>query len=585
MKTIEHTIISPDATVIVFNYKDRLGFSGISNADRIERKDNASTATQEVITLSSSLISISTSKQKGSPVGTFQLQLAPTAKWSSRITPGSWVCILMTRDANIENIDLIKAHPTSLKMVGRIDSVRQTVSANNTTGARQTIFTVDGKDWGCIFESSLYIDKALASVAGKGEISSTLRLLFDNILDGFFQGDEDLTKLLSTSNLVSTFIKLWGGSNDSRFSEKNVTLTTGAKLKNENAFLLPDALRKFLQLDDSMTNFGSAIELITGKLIDTDKYEDTSESFTNIQQEALFGMHTLWQLISSHCNPILNEAFCDGIWEDGKFKFATYKRIKPFGIRGKTNTRIPTNIYSDFKYIKYHNIALEDILTINLGTNWSDRINFVEVLPQPNILRMTDFSNQLKLESQVYDQDSIQRDGFKPLVVSSRFLPTFNMKSESINKYREILQWKYALQEWYFTTHMMLNGTMVIVGQNQSIGVGDNVRIPIEAVSDGGFTSTQTNNSYLLMHVESIGHRFTVSQETGARSFMTDIKFVRGIVVDSNNNVLGDSGALADSTEDVLNIEFATDVTRNNSTILTETETKDTLPTLTGESL
>src|SRR5687768_9762967 len=128
-------ITNPHAMVILWNYNDRIDSDGANDPHKIER----------IILTTASLRSISTNKNKGQPAGQFELRLAPTFNWVSRITPGSWCSILMSQDdsfANISAHDVGFASPETFKMLGRIDSVRMVVNVDQQTGARMTEFVV-----------------------------------------------------------------------------------------------------------------------------------------------------------------------------------------------------------------------------------------------------------------------------------------------------------------------------------------------------------------------------------------------------------------------------------------------------------
>jgi hypothetical protein len=61
-------LTNPHAAVIVWNYADRINASGGQNVDEIE----------QVLITSASLMSVSTSKRKSSPAGSFEFRLAGT---------------------------------------------------------------------------------------------------------------------------------------------------------------------------------------------------------------------------------------------------------------------------------------------------------------------------------------------------------------------------------------------------------------------------------------------------------------------------------------------------------------------------
>jgi len=70
--------------------------------------------------LNSGLISISTSKSKAEPAGTFSINVAPNINWVSAIAAGSWVAIHIA-DRAITAQDKKLFNSQTLKMIGRID--------------------------------------------------------------------------------------------------------------------------------------------------------------------------------------------------------------------------------------------------------------------------------------------------------------------------------------------------------------------------------------------------------------------------------------------------------------------------------
>ena len=96
-------------------------------------------------------------------------------------------------------------------------------------------------------------------------------------------------------------------------------------------------------------------------------------------------------------------------------------------------------------------------------------------------------------------------------------------------------------REWFFNTHRMLNGSMSLIGQSEYMAVGDNIMIDADAIFAGKNANldhiTNRDRAYMLAHIESVSHTATVN-DNGARSFMTEVQFVRGIIVDKNGNEL-----------------------------------------------
>ena len=144
------TIAEPQGAVVIWNYEDRLGTLGLAAIVNNDEKSSAFPQNiNETIILTASLKSITTSKTKKMANGKFEFRLAPTFNWVTRITPGSWCSIIMTRDEHLFpplNPNALKGKSTRDKFFGKIESVRENVTVSG-TGARNTEYIVTGVDW------------------------------------------------------------------------------------------------------------------------------------------------------------------------------------------------------------------------------------------------------------------------------------------------------------------------------------------------------------------------------------------------------------------------------------------------------
>ena len=107
----------------------------------------------------------------------------------------------------------------------------------------------------------------------------------------------------------------------------------------------------------------------------------------------------------------------------------------------------------------------------------------------------------------------------------------------------DLQAWCYALREWYFDTHRLLNGTLTMTGTTEYIAVGDNIKFDagvLNPTHNMNKKMLKEKESYVLAHVENISHSFQVSQD-GARQYQTTIQFVRGVIVNGDNVAVGDA--------------------------------------------
>lgn len=543
-------LITPHAAVIIWNYDDRVNASGGQNVDKIE----------QIIINTASLIGISTQKRKSSPAGAFEFRLAPTHNWVSRITPGSWCVMLMSQDKPVPQLsasNLGSADPNLFKMLGRIDSVRVTVGVDQDTGARNTQYVVTGQDWGSVFDTKLYIDPILRNnnFDNLGPIGHSLRIAFDNFITNW--ADDKKNVLPSSSQVMRAMIDLWGApvadiggalADELASGSNPIQLDKNPVFSSEAQFKLPTVVAQYMGLTSpadllgSSINFSSLIKVFSGVLTSLDTYSgDKFEDQGFPSPDSMYGMHTFWQILTDNCNPVVNELLTDIHWgSNGKPKLVLYKRAKPFINRSSfegSDDGVVQLSTSKFSYVRRTLIPLEDVIDINAGTNWRDKVNFIEIRPQPQ-LQQLNFDVQVKVDSQVIDRKAYEREGFKPMIQSAFYMPYQGGEPAPL----EAVKWKHLLREWFFNTHLMLNGSMTIIGQNKYIQVGDNVMVDASVFGPSSFNAKQSGQAtYMLAHVESISHNFTVDQN-GARNFITTIQFVRGVITGENGEILGSSG-------------------------------------------
>lgn len=552
------TILQPDARVYIYNYIDRLGY----------QKNDDVNAIEERIDISPYIISIQTNKLKVQPSGNFVIVLAPNKNWISTISPGSWLTIHIKSSRITEGEEF---ESDCLKMIGRVDSVRCQVQVDQTTGARNTLFYISGRDWGQIFESIFYMD-ILATWNGDNSLSGAIRYGFDSqLLEAVKKG----TYLATTTQMVDFFIKLWGNNNSSMYaaiknkeisSKYALSVLNSDRLLPQSTFTLPNALSQDLGWTDGI-DLAQEISILAGiRDINTGKYEDTDESVGFPDMSSLVGGQPLWSILHSVCNTIVNELVVELIFDKDVRgpRFGLYKRVKPFYL-GQDLNNISSSIKSgsNGEKIKSHFLSLKKvyidlsrIVGLDYGTNWLDRINFVEIIgsgstvskhigPYSGIVaKMTD-------GVAVYDASSYGREGIKPMLMSTVFVPPAPQNSD--NLISAIAEWSPIVASWYFDIHKMLNGTLSIVGQDEYIEVGSNVMFPSSAFLSKT-TSSQQENTNIVAHVESVSNQFSIDQN-GNRNFITTLTFVRGI------NTSEDGLSVLNSSE----FGIDTDATKMNS--------------------
>lgn len=540
-------ITTPHAAVIVWNYDDRLGAdpSDLSTLNEISTK----------IISTVSCMSIQTTKSKSNPAGNFQIVLAPTKNWVAELTAGSWCAILMSNEP-ITQDQLTSADARFVKMFGKIEGVRAEVAVDE-EGARHTRYLVSGTDWGDIFNSTLYVDNLIAAANDPVNLGNTIALaLYKSLF-----GDGNSPIKFNTADLLVQMMGIFGATTSGSLAAKAKAINRLDKSVYD--FLIPTEMVQYFNFLDGDGNpnqsnkLSDLLGLQVGRLSDYDTYEDTNESYGYIDPFSLQGTNSFWQVLIENSNPTINEMYNEIDWEDdGTGNLApsltVFNRIKPFSYRAVTSSAAAAKLRSPFNLIKAHFINSVKVMNVSAGTNWKDKYNFIEVRPQFSDLKVIEGWTAQK--SQGSDPAAFNREGFRPLILGSKQFPVDPTKEGAGFLFAPdmVSVWVDLLKEWYFDTHRMLNGTLTMQGTTEYIGVGNNIMFDaglINPTSNFNQDDSSSVRSYILAHVESVEHTFNVGQD-GARVYATIVRFVRGILVDENKQVIG-NGSLDQLSSDM----------------------------------
>jgi hypothetical protein len=548
-------IKTPHAAVIVWNYVDRISADGVTYLNTVEPK----------IISTVSCMSIQIAKSKSNPSGTFEIVLAPSKNWLSTLTTGSWCCILMS-NRKITEEDIKKAKPDTLKMIGKIESVRLETKQNG--DVRQTRYIVTGVDWGHIFNNNIYIDNLIGAQQEQNQ-QNALAIAIRNASTANGNSPKSFSVDANIQNIISIF-----GQSFKALKETGESI--GRLDKSSYNFSIPGDMADFLGLVNAQkeknkdVNINNILRLVSGKLISEDKYDGESRAQGFLDPFGMQGTNTFWQILQDNSNPVINEMFNEMAWIPEKgLSLTLFNRIKPFSYKNDYYTETE-DLFSEFKYIKTHKIDPINVISISAATNWRDKYNFIEIRPSFPDFKILD--NWIKQKVQEFDSEAFEREGFRPLIASTKQFPVKKQGKSFTFDPDAIKTWTLLLRDWYFDSHRLLNGTITMTGTTEYIGVGNNVMIEAGAINPSlNFTSSvrkSKNKVYLLAHVENVSSSFSVD-ENGGREYITNIQFVRGIFVDENKKLIGD-GSL-----DQMSDELTSEDDVNSVNVVKKTNVED----------
>lgn len=384
---------TPNACAIIWNYKYRLGKNSY-----IDPKDDVLKISKKII-LSKSIISIETSKSKGECCGNFSIYLAPNKNWISELTLGSWICILMTPNKKITRSQIEKADPSCVKFLGIIKSVSTQV-ATSSTGARATVFRVDGVDWATAFNEILYIDYPFNVSSPNTAFNYTV--MMNSIAMSVSKNRENY----STNNNIKLVLKLWSSTlveeatKISKDSNKNkvvigedgkakVTVGSAAtgyvqeatKYKNlyktdlgnvkdtmvlepTYCFSIPKEVSDYMSFSpgnlfkgdiDGSNAVVNYVDFMSGVLDGKGGYKDPGYYICKLWNPSqIFGLHTVWQLLygvnATNIEELFNDLYLDN--NSNQLRLTLFNRIMPFVLRDPSTL---TRYKEDVKYGTFTN--------------------------------------------------------------------------------------------------------------------------------------------------------------------------------------------------------------------------------------
>jgi hypothetical protein len=344
--------------------------------------------------------------------------LAPTKNWIEAITPGSW-CVILMGNTPITKDDFTTADRKHVKMIGKIETVRADVQVND-EGARVTTFNVSGVDWGHIFNNIMYIDPLIAASSDPKNQGNPIFIALRNAL---FGADGASPQIRPVYDNLNSILQIFGTPLAGDLDAQGKSINRLAKAIYN--FIIPTEMQTYFQFVKkpaknatptmiSSNKINDVLTLQTGRLTSYGQYDETPEALGFIDPFSLQGTNTFWQILLENSNPALNEMFCEMIWDDqdptsNNLSLTVFNRIRPFSFNDNTQTQ-PTitgppaqdqytlnHLRSYFSNVPTHYIqdveigqTIEepapinpvDVISINAGTNWRDKYNFIEIKPQ-----------------------------------------------------------------------------------------------------------------------------------------------------------------------------------------------------------
>ena len=221
---------------------------------------------------------------------------------------------------------------------------------------------------------------------------------------------------------------------------------------------------------------------------------------------------TAWSILQNNMNSVMNEMYTTYRVDPKNNVMPTViVRQKPF----TTQHFSPPSGFSVTKYFDLPRWRISPTLLykMDLGCDESARMNFVQVFTRtlPDTFEQ-DMAQQIVQENFVFDQGDISRNGLRPYVVTANF--DFPVKKSKKLRARE---WAQIVSDWVIDGHLKESGSIVSVGIQDPISVGDNLEL------DG-----------IIYHIEAVKHLMSIDGDK--KNFRTTLTLSYGMDLRSNND-------------------------------------------------
>ena len=512
------------------------------------RSNQGNLKTKERLIIRNDVVRCNFSKNKGSSSGSFSLTLKRGKEvkngevqpndidYLKAIHPGDWVMIYVKKSGTID-IDSIKPD-SGLKFLGVVENVRYLEIDDPNRAAPRLEYVVTGRDFGKVFENEIFFNPAVNNET----IQTLLGAKFLTDGKNTIRGDNrasvgGYTPDRVIKNLVSFYL---GGSFDSLNANNEVWYVPA---------LLGRAFRPAAKIKNGGVSF---VDILSTGKIGVHNHDRNNNFITAVPMpgaaliKSLPASGTVWGVLQFMQNAALNEMFTElSRDKSGNLQPTLVCRQMPFsnlagnetnvfaanarspaqGGKGTIiNDRISEREKTYFVNLPKTTINSSKIKQKNVGKSEHERVNHVIVVPK------VDSETYDVLYSAAFNVPSVQRYGLRSLQTQTSYILN---PGEGIKNY--LSRCVNLLMDWFFLSHQLFNGTVVIDGLNEHVELGTNLYI--EDVKQ-------------LYHVEGYTHTYEI-QDDSRIVYNIEFRVSRGQVFDFGTrkaNFIGPSSANKEPT-------------------------------------
>jgi len=431
------------------------------------------------------------------------------------IHSGDWIMIYMKKKGKISKEELFSTLPSSgLKFIGIVENVRLVEVDDPERGAPRLEYLVTGRDFGKIFDSSIYFNpqaidqQSLESMLGISFLKDSTDVLKST---GSRKNFDKFTPDFVMQRLLSFYL---GG----KLDQLNVTHQT---------WYVPPLIGNVLRPKKKVRSAGlSFYDILDTSKIGLHKYKNGKfEGVSSLPgSAAIFSLPssgTVWAVLDYLKNGVTNELFTElTLGTDGHLKPSLVLRQYPFSNKVGPPKFAGTNPFSHsglagFKWrsmprdsqktffvdLPRYEIVSSEIRQKNVGKTDFERINHVTVVPRSEIAALDiAYVSSMNIPS-------IQRYGLKSFQAQTPYVLNSQLGTQKACQFFTDL-----VVDWFFLAHHLYNGVITVDGVEEHVEVGTNLYI---------------KDIEQLYHIEGYSHTFHI-EPSGRITYNTEFRVSRG---------------------------------------------------------
>jgi hypothetical protein len=474
--------------------------------------------TKSTLTIRNDIIRCNITHNKSSPSGTFSVvlkkgkqvsggqNLQENIDYVQAVHPGDWIAIYMKKNGDISDSELNKTTADSgFKFLGIVENVRYVEVDSPDKGAPRLEYIITGRSFGKVFETSLFFNPQVNSQTIQTILGAKFLTNSPTNLGGNNPG-------VVVKKLIEFF--MGGGATKSSGANDNWYIPRGVALKFKSPKQVKSRGNSF---SDILNTNQIGLHRYTGN-----KFRSAGPLPGAVLVKSLPSSGSIWAVMQFLNNSIINEMYTELVPDtDGKLKPAVVMRQLPFSNKRSHETSIiaahqkyNTQGISDGKFEKTyfvdlprHEIVSSDIIQKNIGKSEHERLNYAIVTP--------------KIDSNTFDVGyvassnipSVQRYGLKVFQGQTSYVLSQSVDGagkDGIRNYCE--ECVKLIQDWFFMSHNLYNGTIIVDGLDTHVPVGTNLYV---------------KDDKQLFHIEGYTHNYEIADGANT-AYTTEFRVSRG---------------------------------------------------------